>query len=75
IIKEGEIDDSFYILISGQVVVKIGTKKLAVLEKGQCFGEMAYLTGEARTATIITKEECILLKVSSTLLEGLSKDT
>ncbi|MBW1613613.1 MAG: protein kinase [Deltaproteobacteria bacterium] len=74
IIKEGEIDDSFYILISGQVVVKIGTKKLAVLEKGQCFGEMAYLTGEARTATIITKEECILLKVSSTLLEGLSKD-
>ena len=74
IIKEGEIDDSFYILISGQVVVKTGTKKLAVLEKGQCFGEMAYLTGEARTATIITKEECILLKVSSTLLEGLSKD-
>ena len=74
IIKEGEIDDSFYILISGQVVVKTGTKKLAVLEKGQCFGEMAYLTGEARTATIITKDECILLKVSSTLLEGLSKD-
>lgn len=74
IIKEGEIDDSFYILISGQVFVKTGTKKLAVLEKGQCFGEMAYLTGEARTATIITKEECILLKVSSTLLEGLSKD-
>lgn len=74
IIKEGEIDDSFYILISGQVVVKTGAKKLAVLEKGQCFGEMAYLTGEARTATIITKEECILLKVSSTLLEGLSKD-
>ncbi|MBW1673322.1 MAG: cyclic nucleotide-binding domain-containing protein, partial [Deltaproteobacteria bacterium] len=39
-----------------------GEKRLAVLEKGQCFGEMAYLTGEARTATIITKEECILLK-------------
>mgnify|MGYP001126324457 CR=1 FL=1 len=74
IIKEGEIDDSFYILISGKVVVKTGTKKLAVLEKGQCFGEMAYLTGEARSATIISKEECILLKISSTLLEGLSKD-
>jgi len=74
IIQEGEIDDSFYILISGQVVVKTGGKKLAVLEKGQCFGEMAYLTGEARTATIITKEECILLKISSTLLNGLSED-
>jgi serine/threonine protein kinase len=74
IIKEGEIDDTFYILISGKVFVKTGSKKLAVLEKGQCFGEMAYLTGEARTATIITKEECILLKISSTLLEGLTKD-
>jgi len=74
IIQEGEIDDSFYILISGQVVVKTGSKKLAVLEKGQCFGEMAYLTGEARTATIISKEECILLKISSTLLNGLSED-
>jgi len=74
IIKEGEIDDTFYILISGKVVVKTGSKRVAVLEKGQCFGEMAYLTGEARSATIISKEECILLKISSTLLEGLSKD-
>ena len=74
IIQEGEIDDSFYILISGQVVVQTGSEEVAVLEKGQCFGEMAYLTGEARSATIITKEECILLKISSTLLNGLSED-
>jgi serine/threonine protein kinase len=74
IIQEGEIDDSFYILISGQVVVQTGSEEVAVLEKGQCFGEMAYLTGEARSATIITKEECILLKISSTLLNGLPED-
>jgi len=73
IIQEGEIDDSFYILISGQVLVQTGTEEVAVLEKGQCFGEMAYLTGEARSATIITKEECIFLKFSSTLLNGLSE--
>ena len=73
IIEEGEIDDSFYILISGQVIVRKGGKDVAVLEKGQCFGEMAYLTGEARSATIITKNECILLKFSSTLLNRLSK--
>ncbi len=73
IIQEGEIDDSFYILISGQVMVRKGGKDVAVLEKGQCFGEMAYLTGEARSVTIITKEECIFLKFSSTLLNGLSE--
>jgi len=73
IIQEGEIDDSFYILISGQVVVRKGKKDVTTLEKGQCFGEMAYLTGEARNATIATKNECVLLKFSSTLLDGLSE--
>jgi len=73
IIEEGEIDDSFYILISGYVMVQKGSKDVAVLEKGQCFGEMAYLTGEARSATIITKNDCILLKFSSTLLNRLSE--
>jgi serine/threonine-protein kinase len=73
IIEEGEIDDSFYILISGEVIVRKGGKDVAVIEKGQCFGEMAYLTGEARSAAIITNDECILLKFSSTLLNRLSE--
>lgn len=74
IIEEGEIDDSFYILISGEVLVRKEEQDVAVLEKGQCFGEMAYLTGEPRTATIITKNECILLKFSSILLNRLPED-
>jgi serine/threonine protein kinase len=73
IIEEGEIDDSFYILISGDVMVRKGEQHVAVLEKGQCFGEMSYLTGEARTASIITRSDCILLKFSATLLEKLSE--
>lgn len=73
IIEEGEVDDSFYILISGEVRVRKADQDVAVLGKGQCFGEMAYLTGEARPASIITKNDCILLKFSSTLLERLSE--
>jgi serine/threonine protein kinase len=73
IIQEGEIDDSFYILISGQVLVRKGNKDVASLDKGVVFGEMAYLTGEARSATIISKNDCILLKFSSTLLNRLSE--
>lgn len=74
IIQEGQIDDSFYILTGGKVIVQKGDKAVAVLEKGECFGEMAYLTGEARSATIIANEECMLLQFSSTLLNGLSKN-
>lgn len=73
IIQEGEIDDSFYILISGEVIVRKGHKVVTTLGKGQCFGEMSYLTGEARNASIVTENECILLKFSSTLLDGLSE--
>ena len=73
IIQEGDVDDSFYVLISGDVSVRKGKKSLTILEKGQCFGEMAYLTGGARNATITTNSECILLKFSSTLLETLSE--
>jgi len=72
IIEEGSTDDSFYILISGHVAVLKGTRYVAVLERGECFGEMAYLTGEARSATITSQKECILLKCSSTLLSRLS---
>ena len=73
IIQEGEIDDCFYILISGEALVQTKNKTVAALEKGQCFGEMAYLTGEAPSVTIVAKEDCILLKFSSTLLNGLSE--
>jgi len=71
IIEEGDIDDSFYILISGQVTVQKGGREVATLESGVCFGEMAYLTGEARSATIISKGECILLKFCAALLNKL----
>jgi eukaryotic-like serine/threonine-protein kinase len=74
IIQEGQIDDSFYILTKGKVIVQKGNRAVAVLERGECFGEMAYLTGEARSATIIANEECILLQFSSTLLNGLSNN-
>ena len=73
IIEEGGIDDSFYILISGQVTVQKGGREVATLESGVCFGEMAYLTGEARSATIISKGDCILLEFCATLLNKLSE--
>jgi serine/threonine protein kinase len=73
VIQEGEVDDSFYILISGDVTVRKGQKVVNTLGKGECFGEMSYLTGEARNATIVTDNECVLLKFSSTLLDGLSE--
>ena len=69
VVKEGEIDDSFYIIMSGQAVVRKDGKEIAVIGRGECFGEMAYLSGESRTATVATDSDCILLKISAMLLD------
>jgi len=69
LVQEGEIDDTFYIILSGKVAVNKGAKTLAFLVRGECFGEMSYLSGQTRAATVVAKTDCILMKISGTLLD------
>ncbi len=69
IVREGEIDDTFFIILSGKVRIRRGGRKIAEIGSGECFGEMAYIAGQARTATASAKTDCILMKVSATLLD------
>jgi len=65
IFKEGEEGDQMFIIQGGRVKVSrsIGGKEqlLAVLGKGDFFGEMALVTRERRTATVTTLEPVRLL--------------
>ncbi len=55
IIREGNKDIDFFKLIRGALNVVKGGKKIAELtEPGEYFGEMAAITGEHRTATIVS---------------------
>ena len=74
IMNEGEIDDSFYVILSGRVVVKKNNIDIATISRGECFGEMAYLSGDSRVATVTADTDCILLRISSMLLDKSSKD-
>jgi serine/threonine protein kinase len=69
IIREGELDDRFYIIVSGSVSVQSGRRQTGVLSEGDCFGEASYVRGARRTATIKASEPVTLVRVSSTLLE------
>ncbi len=73
VLTEGEIDDSFYIIISGRVAVQKTETNIASITRGECFGEMAYLQGQSRMATILAETDCILLKISGTLLDKSSE--
>ena len=72
IIVEGDIDDSFYIIISGEVDVYKDGAIIGHLKSGDCFGEMAYLSKAERTATILAKNNVSLMKVNATLIEQVS---
>jgi len=74
IIREGELDDRFYIIVNGDVSVKSGRRQIGVLGEGDCFGETSYVDGARRMATISAIGPVQLIRVSSTLLEQASSD-
>ena len=56
ILREGNNDKDFFKLIRGALSVIVSGKKIADLtEPGDYFGEMAAITGEKRTATIVAQ--------------------
>ena len=75
LLLEGEIGQAFFIIAGGQVKVVKDGKLLNVLKEGDCFGEMAYLSGDRarRSASIISVSEVQLLKIASSQLESLSE--
>ena len=74
IIVEGEIDDCFYIITSGTVVITKENQQIGELHDGDCFGEMGYLSKTERSATISAKGRVQLMKINSTLIEQVSVD-
>lgn len=72
IIKEGDEDPSFYVLVDGSVSVSKNDREIVVLGAGDCFGEMGIAAGRRRTATIEASTPVTVLKVRSSVIERAS---
>ncbi|MEW6267082.1 MAG: cyclic nucleotide-binding domain-containing protein [Thermodesulfobacteriota bacterium] len=70
IVTAGELDLHMYVLINGQAEVVFGHKVMAVLEGGDTFGEFG-LMGERRSADVVSKTPCLLLKFNADRLNQL----
>lgn len=76
IIKQGDIDLSFFVLIKGRASVRKKERpgtEIVVLEPGQLFGEMSYILQSNRTTNIVARTDRVtVLKLDADSLEGLS---
>jgi CRP-like cAMP-binding protein len=76
--EEGAPGDAWYALYRGKVdVIKNvgdGQKEIHPLETGTCFGEIAILDGEPRSATVRAIEDSIALRISRDAFEALLND-
>lgn len=66
IFQEGDEEKILYKVLSGKVGIyanygKEQQREMAILEKDQCFGEMAILENSARSATAISESDTLLM--------------
>ena len=75
VIREGDEGDSFYVIADGEVEVRVGEKAneqvVARLHTGDFFGEMSLMTGETRTATVVTSVDSQFYVISKRAFESL----
>ncbi len=72
VVRQGERGDSLYLVVRGTLEVFQANanssnshpgRHVSDLEVSDAFGEMALCTGEARSASVICKSECVLIEI------------
>ena len=71
VMTQGDIGNSMYILISGEVNVDVDGQTIATLEDKNIFGELAIFDPEPRSATITTTKDTVLFTIKSDVVYDL----
>ena len=74
ILRQGFTGTGFYVILDGEVTVRIDSKDVARLAKGDFFGEMSILLGEPPVADIVTTRQLNVLHLGGPELEGFLRD-
>ncbi len=73
IMREGEAGVSMYLVMEGKVGIFIRDNEVETVNAGGTFGEMALVDQSPRTASALSKTDCVLLSVNRTALITLVK--
>jgi len=72
VITEGNLEQSLYVLVTGEVTIGVGDRVVGTLGIGDCVGELSYLSNSKRSASIIAIDDVTALKIDSALLNWAS---
>src|SRR5262249_26006511 len=74
LVRQGETSDALYIVVTGRFLVTVAGRREAVAElgPGQPVGEIAFLAGGARTATVTALRDSLVLRLGRAEFEELS---
>ncbi|EKX35523.1 hypothetical protein GUITHDRAFT_60891, partial [Guillardia theta CCMP2712] len=67
IINAGYPPGPMFFLESGKCVVQVRGRQVAMLDAGDCFGEISLLSAEPRTADVITLTQSTVLQLPAVL--------
>ena len=75
VVREGEASTALYVVGDGEAVVRQRDRELARVRAGDVFGEMAFLTGSERAATVRASETALeVLEIDESGLQSLLAD-
>ncbi|MCW0220938.1 MAG: cyclic nucleotide-binding domain-containing protein, partial [Prosthecobacter sp.] len=72
IIREGSIDSRIYILLNGELEVRVAGKSVAKINRvGEVFGELALVNRDKRAASVIAGTRALCLAVDQKFLQDI----
>lgn len=77
LLKEGEVDDAVYIVVSGQVEVVSESafgriKRIATIDEGSVYGEVSFFDSQPRSASIRAVTEGQVMRLSHKSFEKIA---
>jgi CRP-like cAMP-binding protein len=74
ILRQGFTGTGFYVILDGEVAIKIDGNEVTRLSKGDFFGEMSILLGEPPVADVVATRQLHVLHLGGPELEGFLRD-
>ena len=64
LVKESTREEALYVIVSGEVAVEQDDCMVCTLSQGDCVGELAYISEDAHTATVVARNNVSAMKIA-----------